>query len=264
MVLTVALSASVFAGQLTVIELNHRQADEMIKTIKPLLKEHESITGRGYDIYLNAAPDTTRTVKELINRLDKAPAQLLISVKNNSATAKNNINISVNGSAGNDHVQISTGEHTQKNSVNIDATGHEVSASDHNSQRIRATEGLPALIYTGTSIPVKMIERQRVNGRLIEQETVDYRPVQRGFYVTAWLNGDNVRLELSRQNDTVTDSGAVNLSSIITTAQGKLGEWIPVGGIETSRSNSNWGIRTNSSISTVQHESIAIKVIRTN
>lgn len=260
-VLCLLISIPLYAQQLDIIELHNRRAEELVDVIKPLLKANEHISGQNYELYLTAGPETTRSVQEIIKRLDKAPAQLLISVRNSNSIDDRQSGVAINGSIGNDNMRI-TSETRQDNGVTVSASNRVTTTSKRNTPQIRATEGQPALVYAGVSVPVKMIDRRREGGRIIEREIVDYRPVQSGFYVTAWLNGDNVRLELKQQNDNLGNRGAINTAGLNTTVNGRLGEWIAVGGIDTTRSSNSRNLNSTSSVTTGNRDNIWIKVTR--
>lgn len=250
------------AQQLTVIALKNRHADGIISTIKPLLKGGEGVSGHGYEIYLNAGPDTTQDIQALVAHLDRQAAQLLISVRNADTVADNHTGYSVSGSLGNDHVRIATGDKTDHDGISLQASNRIISTSEHNIPQIRVTEGQPALIYAGTSVPVRTVNRQRNNGHIIEREVVDYHPVQNGYYVTTWLSNDIVRLELKQQNDSIQSTGTINVSGVATSVQGRLGEWISVGGLDSAQFNASYDTGAGSAVSTQAHKPIYIKVER--
>ncbi|MBN1379291.1 MAG: hypothetical protein JXA04_08640 [Gammaproteobacteria bacterium] len=247
------------AQQLTIIQLKNRQADELIDTIKPMLQLNEGVSGHGYELYLNAGPETTRNIQTLVEHLDKTPAQLLISVRNTNTVTNDRSGITISGSLGNDHIRIKSGN---QNGVQLQASNQIASTLERNTPQIRATEGQPALVFTGTSVPIRMTDRRRNNGYIVEHDVIDYHPVENGYYVTAWLNGDNVRLDLKQKNDSLLTTGAINVSRVETTVHGKLGEWIPVSGINTSRSNSTQNGGGSSVITTGSRDLIYIKVER--
>ena len=65
-------------------------------------------------------------------------------------------------------------------------------------QQIQASEGQPALIQIGQSIPITSTSTDGY-GRI--QSDTEYRNVTQGFYVTPSLSGDTVRLQISTNND---------------------------------------------------------------
>jgi type II secretory pathway component GspD/PulD (secretin) len=252
------------AQQLTIIPLKYRQADELVDTIKPFLGAGETVTSRGYDIYLNAHPDTTQNIRALIARMDKEPAQLLISINNGNISSGNRAGYSIDGSLHKNNVQIGLGDRAVQNDISLHASEQTRYSSESSFPSIRATEGQPALIYGGSILPVKTIQRGISNGRRIERETYNYRPVQSGLYVTARLSGENVILEIEQRHDSAQTTGAISVSGLNTTAQGKLGEWIELGGVETATRHDSSGISGRSAQTNIAGNTVSIKVERIN
>ncbi len=264
LLLLFVFSGILIAQQLNIIELRHRQAEELIPTIRPLLKENEGISGQGYELYLNASAETAQNIRKLITRLDKAPAQLLISLRNFNIGTDNQSGTSISGSLNHGNVQLTAGATPIDDSVTIQASSSLSATIERQQPQIRATEGEPVLIYAGSSVPITIKDRRYRNGRIIERGITDYRPLQSGFYVTAWVNGENVRLEIDQKDDSLQNSGAINVSSIKTSAQGRLGEWITIGGIDLVRRNSSINSNSKTAVSTETRNTVSIRVEKLN
>ncbi|MNT66172.1 Bacterial type II and III secretion system protein [compost metagenome] len=97
-------------------------------------------------------------------------------------------------------------------------------------QQVQASEGSPALIQVGQSIPVTSTSTDGY-GRI--QSDTQYRNVTQGFYVTASVTGDTVHLNISTNNDRMSQErpDVVSVQSTDTKVSGKLGEWITLAGV---------------------------------
>ena len=97
-------------------------------------------------------------------------------------------------------------------------------------QQIQASEGSPALIQVGQSVPLTSYQTDSY-GDL--QSQTQYRNVTQGFYVTASVTGDTVHLDISTNNDRLSLESAdvVNVQSTDTKVSGRLGQWITLAGI---------------------------------
>jgi hypothetical protein len=90
------------------------------------------------------------------------------------------------------------------------------------------------------------------NGPVVQQ-TTQYRDASTGFYATVRINGDRVTLDISpRQQEFRGRSDVVATQGAATTVAGRLGEWIPIGGVREDRSGTAsgllvWGARAASS-----------------
>ena len=229
--------------------------------MQPLLSDKEGISGHGYELYINAKPATLQTIRELIARIDKQAAQLLISVKNLNINTSNQTRYSVDANIKHNNTTLTIGGKAG-GGIAFNSSGKSVTQTQRQTPQVRATEGQPALISSGISLPIKSNNWKVVNGHVIENEVTDYRAINSGFYVTAWLNGNRVKLDIQQQQNSPSDGNRIQTSSINTTAaSGKLGEWIAIGGVTESSQYSSYEPNPNATHSTnYRDNTIYIKV----
>ena len=80
--IVLALIACVaFAQSLEVIELKHRTAQEIIPVLQPLLAPGGSLTGQDYTLFVRTTSTNLAELKRVVAQLDRAPRQLLVSVR---------------------------------------------------------------------------------------------------------------------------------------------------------------------------------------
>lgn len=262
-VIFLLLSLSAAAQPVEVINLHNRPADEMIPIIRPFLKPGDSLTGTGYQLIIRTDPQNLEAIKSFVTGLDKAPAQLLISVKNTGESDQVDSSLKAGGTIVGDNRRIIVNDSGASEGIHIEAHRRETAAGRQQSPQIRVTEGRAVLIYTGVSVPVKIRQQLRQGNRIVEQERVEYRNVESGLYVTARLNqNDEVILAIEPHQQSLGDSGAVNTFGLSTTIQGKLGEWIPLGEVTASgmTSSTRPGAATNTR--TQSRNSVMLKVER--
>jgi len=266
-------SISVAASQLDIIELHNRPAEEIVPLIKPLLDSGESISGRGFQLILKADAARQAQIRELVRKLDRAAAQLMISVFQGSQRDLETLGIE----AGVDYQDNNTDSH-----IGNDAgagRGAEITLHDNHTQitgkaygtrarlrdkpvyRLRVTEGSEGYIETGKSIPYFSGQVYQNSGQQIVESSVTYKDVTSGFYVRPRLTGDRVILDISPQRNSLNSShgGAVNIRRATTTISGRLGEWIPLGGTTEQAKRSSTRIGKSYSTQDRHSESIWIK-----
>lgn len=246
-------SALVFAAdtEMQIFDLKHRPADQIAPIVQPLLREGEVVQAHGFELIVRAAPATIEQVRALLDRLDRAPKRLLISVRQSSSgrTAE-----------GGAEAQVRTRPGDSAGSIRLYGTnGREQGAAE---QQIQVLEGNPAFIAFGQSVPVG--ERTLVigPGGGAVQDSIRYRDVTSGFYVLPQLRDKRVRLRISPHRETLSRSGGgvVNLQRADTVVEGPLGEWIELGGTVEQRSNDQAGIVYGTRARTEQQGRIAVKV----
>jgi len=199
------LAASITAQAATeVVPLQHRSSAELLPAAQSFIGKDGSVSAFENKLIVNASPERIDDLRVLLQQLDTAPKRLLISVDNNDSNF-------------------------QDDRGNARVIHYGTSNREGGLQQIQASEGQPALIQVGQSIPVTSTSTDGY-GRI--QSNTEYRNVTQGFYVTPSLSGETVHLQISSNNDRISQERAdvVKVQSTDTTVTGRLGEWITLAG----------------------------------
>jgi len=240
------------AGTLEIIQLRHQSAEQIIPVIRPLLEHDSVVTGTGFKLIVKASPQQLSTIRELVKQLDMPVQQLIISVSHDQDIRRQLDRRSLSGRISNDHVTLSGGNTTGKGafSATLENDNGRIRAGlderqSRNrvsiSQQVQTLSGRPALIRTGSSIPLPQQQVTVTGGRTIVSRSVQYQNVDTGFYVTPRVNGRRVTLQISAQKNRPGRGGygpnVIDTQQVTTTIQGELGKWMELGNInETSSS----------------------------
>lgn len=241
-----------------VIPLGYRSLFEIIPIVQPLIAPEGSVSGLQGQLVVTATPQKMVRVRKVLASLDKAPARLLISVrrgdsrivKQDSASVQGNVgNVSIN----NGGIDIGQPHHESGNStsgLSVRAKSNRENVQYNITQQVQVLEGREAFIAAGQEVPVRNRGVTAGPNGIYSYDSTSYYPAVTGFYATPRLNGDEVFLELntiSRQSNNIRINGrqpqqnfAVN--NIRTTARGKLGKWIAIGGTAQSGESRQHGI----------------------
>ena len=199
------VAASLTAQAATeVLPLQHRSSAELLPAAQAFIAKDGTVSAFENKLIVNASPERIDDLRALLQQLDTAPKRLLISVDNNDSNF-------------------------QDNRGNARVIHYGTSNREGGMQQVQASEGQPALIQVGQSIPITSTSTDGY-GRI--ESNTEYRNVTQGFYVTPSLSGDTVRLQISTNNDRISQERAdvVKVQSTDTTVTGKLGEWITLAG----------------------------------
>ena len=205
LIASLLLAASLSAQAATeVLPLRHRTSTELLPAAQSFLGKDGAVSAFENKLIVNASPERIDDLRTLLQQLDTAPKRLLISVDNDDSNFQD--------SRGNARI------------IQYGTTNREGGL-----QQIQASEGQPALIQVGQSIP---ITSTRTDGYGRIQSDTEYRNVTQGFYVTPSLSGETVRLQISTNNERISSErqDVVKVQSTDTTVTGKLGEWITLAG----------------------------------
>lgn len=241
------------------ITLNYRTADEVAGIVQSMLEGQGKVSTYGNQLVVNAPPAKIEEVRAFLNQLDTPPRRLMISVDSSDSASGETEGYRVDGSlsAGNGEVVIGRGEIQGRDQVRI--IRRSTDSRSGGIQQIQATEGYPALIQVGHSVPLTNTTVGPY-GQVYQQ--TQYQSVTRGFYVTASLSGQMVHLSISSHNDRLSHSqpGVIDVQSADTRVSGRLGEWIQLGGVSEQSQQSGDGFLRRYSTQGGSDSSLRIKV----
>lgn len=228
------------------IQLNYRTADEVMPVVQSVLDGQGKVSPYGNQLMVNASPEKIQEIRDLLGQLDTAPRRLLISVDTSESGYQDSEGYAVNGSAsiGNVDIEAGRGEVHGRDQVRI--IRRSTDSQRGGVQQVQATEGYPALIQVGQSVPLTSTSTGPYGQ--VYQNT-QYRNVTQGFYVTASLTGDIVHVSINSNNDRLNRANpdVIDVQSTDTRVSGRLGEWITLGGIsEQSQGDDNGFLRRHS------------------
>jgi len=265
----ISLSGFVAAdAQLTVITLNHRPAEQLLPTLKPLIRQGDYLTGLNDKLFLRTDPATLSAVRQIVEELDRQPITLLIMVRQESQqnykASRVTGNIIVRGGngeikIGDSDASLSTNRQRHENDIDGAVSATTLSTRDRNSsdQQVTVAEGFEAQFYVGQQIPVGGYQQGYYG---LPQPTVSYKSAATGFTVLARLNGDQVNLHIRPRKENFTGGDYLETQQLETTVAAKLGEWTQIGSITDGSSRSGDDILSRTNHHRNQFQSIIIKV----
>lgn len=264
------LTTAACASELEIINLKHRNAEELIPVIRPLLDKDEMVSGMNYQLILRASTRNIAQIKRLLEGIDTLPRSLKITVMQNVDSDTVARLTEISGSVGVGNARISAPGSAGRDGLNARIISTRSLEDDKKTQQLQVLEGNRALVRSGQSVPVP--QRQVVQNAWGTQviETTQYRDVSSGFYVLPRIHGDTVTLEISAQNDSLVPNQnagnypATRIQNTSSIVSGRLGEWINVGGGGQQSSTDNSTITTRSTSRLNEERNVLIKVEEVN
>ena len=241
--LLIAGQASPADYPIEVIGLKARPLQDILPVIRPLLGPGETATGMGNNLVIKAAPARVSQIRELLREIDRPPRRLLITVRKQGDSSYRSRGYSAEADirAGDTQIGInSPGYPVDETRARIRIHDDDGRQSRNIGQQVQALEGRPAYIASGSTIPVRDVERFYRHGRVYERRTTQLRDATSGFYVVPRVSGERVMLEIQQHDDRPGRyPGVIEVQTADTVMRGRLGEWISLGGIDSgSRSHS--------------------------
>jgi len=226
-----------------IVPLNYHTSADMLPVAQGFIGKDGQVSAYGNQLIVNADQRRIDELKALIGQLDTAPKRLLITVDTNENNVQGNQGYSVNGAKPNQTRIIS----------------HTTDSRDGGIQQIQATDGMPALIQVGQSVPLTSSQTDAYGDLRTQTE---YRNVTQGFYVTANVTGEIVHLTISTNRDRLSQErpDVVNVQSTDTTVTGRLGEWILLAGVNGQTQADKQGVARSYSTQSRNDMTLRVKV----
>jgi type II secretory pathway component GspD/PulD (secretin) len=189
-----------------IVPLNYRTSAELLPMAQSFIGQEGTVNSYGNQLIVNAESRKIEELRALITQLDTAPKRLLISVDTGDSAARDSHGASPSRI-------ISYGTASREGGV----------------QQVQTSEGTPALIQVGQSVPLTTSSTDSYG---YAQSNTEYRNVTQGFYVTATVTGDIVHLDISTNRDRMSQErpDTINVQSTDSRVSGRLGEWITLAG----------------------------------
>ncbi|MGK0673877.1 MAG: secretin N-terminal domain-containing protein [Halothiobacillaceae bacterium] len=234
----------ILADTIELFPLQNRMAEEVIPLIQPMLGPGDAISGEGNLLILRTSPAIQARVRQMLAEIDRAPRNLLISVRSSMEDMREET------SAGG-RIQFGPSGTSIQGSVGV----RESNTGRGAIQQIRVLEGMPATLRVGE-------ESQRVEPLLVPYPggyavvpSTTTRTTGRWLRVVPRLQGQQVLLDIQPEEAHADPRHPRNLDvqRLSTKVLVPLGQWTPLGGVDSQeqRDSLGWNASTRSQSSQV-------------
>ena len=253
------LSSMSLQAATEVIPLSFRMAEDVLPIAQSVVGDQGKVNAYGNQLIVNAPSSVISELRDVLTQLDQEPRRLLISVDTQNSINSSEGGFGVDGSISAGKVEIGSGRGERNGRDQVRIIRHSTSGQGTGVQQVQATEGFPALIEVGQSVPLTTTTTDNY-GQSYQQ--TEYRNVTRGFYATATVNGDRVQVTISSHNDRMnrSHSGVIDTQQTETRISGRLGEWISLGGLEEQANSNQTGTLRRYSTQSSQNTALRLKV----
>ncbi len=244
--------------QLTTIELSYANPQQIRAAIMPFLSEGSSVSLYQDQLILNVTPDELAKTRALLQQLDSAGRQLLVSLRSDGVGSDSRRSVDVEGGINSGNTRIITGPdgRTTETRTTVRVNNSRGTSTDNGNQTVRVTEGMPAYISTGVTAPLQSITTGPDGRRYYEQGYVD---AVSGFYATTWVNDGVVRISIDQSNNQLKDQG-ITTQQLQSQISGALGQWLPIGVVGSAANQQTQGLGSRGQSSRASSTQLFIKV----
>jgi len=269
------LLPGVIAAQehLEILTLQHSTVEQVLPALRPLVSPGGAISGFNGKIMVRTDARNLEEIRAALAAIDAPAARLLVSVRQEGEARGQRSAAEVSGSVGSDDVRISRPPSGVSSSriefgsgssrIQVGGDSRSSTGSSRTSQQVQTVDGGQAYIQAGVSVPVAL--RQvliQPGGARVVQGTV-FRDLGSGFYARPQVIGERVRIAISPFSARPqANAPGVRVEELETTIEGRLGEWLPLGGSRSASQGSQGGWLQQGSQEASMESSLWLKVDR--
>lgn len=248
---------NVWAQQrLEIIPLQHRLPDQILPALQSLLEPGATLMAANNKLFLRASPSNIAQIREALAALDTPSRRVMISVRQGGSTAGESRDIGVSSGR-----VIIGPDGVVRGGADLRADARTTQASQSAQQQVQTVEGGEASIFLGRSLPLPMRQTLvRPGGGVQITNSVQYVDVGTGFSARPELMGERVRLSISPTMQQAGAGGVISGGRLVTQIEGRVGEWISLGGGSIERSDGQRGILSDQGSRSTQSSEVWLKV----
>ncbi|KAA3650764.1 MAG: hypothetical protein DWQ11_16365 [Proteobacteria bacterium] len=221
---------------LTIITLQHRTVDEVLPALRPHLAPEGQLSGINDKLLIRTDADNLRMLRDALAAIDTPPMRLRVSVRSDRTDSGHRFDVGVGGEVRSGDVaarlpgRVPGDTRIELGGIRAGLGETTRSVRRGGAQFVETRDGGEATLFVGTAVPLafRQVFIQPDGARVVRGTT--YRGVGQGVSVRPTVIGQRVRLLLSPEASDEADGGRVSVMRLETEVEGRLGEWIAVGG----------------------------------
>jgi len=250
------------ASDFKIFTLQHRFAEEVLPTIQAIIGNHGTASAIQNQLIVRTDSKTMAEVEQTIATLDTTRENFTISVKRQNNLTGNSRNSTVRGRTriGNATIQTGNDARNGRDGIQIGIEDNQTNSQQSSQQFIRVTDGAPAYISVGESIPYTSEWVLFTRRYAVRQVSTQFLDIGTGFTVRARSIGSQVELEITPTFSSLQQDGRIEFEQLSSTVRAQRGEWVNIGGIMQDKDEVSRAILTSSSGQSSQNSQLFIRV----
>jgi len=250
------------ANDFKIFTLQHRFAEEVLPTIQAVIGNHGTASAIQNQLIVRTDSKTMAEVEQTIATLDTARENFTISVKRQNNVTGTSRNTAIKGRTRIGNVAIQTGNDARsgRDGIQIGLEDNQTSSRQSSQQFIRVTDGAPAYISVGESIPYTSEWIMLTRRYAVRQVSTEFVDIGTGFTVRARSIGSQVELEITPTFSSLQQNGRIEFEQLSSTVRAQRGEWVNLGGMMQDKDEVSRAILASSSGQSSQNNQLFIRV----
>lgn len=250
------------ANDFKIFTLQHRFAEEVLPTIQAVIGNHGTASAIQNQLIVRTDSKTMAEVEQTIATLDTARENFTISVKRQNNVTGTSRNTAIKGRTRIGNVAIQTGNDARsgRDGIQIGLEDNQTSSRQSSQQFIRVTDGAPAYISVGESIPYTSEWVMLTRRYAVRQVSTEFVDIGTGFTVRARSIGSQVELEITPTFSSLQQNGRIEFEQLSSTVRAQRGEWVNLDGMMQDKDEVSRAILASSSGQSSPNNQLFIRV----
>jgi len=250
------------ANDFKIFTLQHRFAEEVLPTIQAVIGNHGTASAIQNQLIVRTDSKTMAEVEQTIATLDTARENFTISVKRQNNVTGTSRNTAIKGRTRIGNVAIQTGNDARsgRDGIQIGLEDNQTSSRQSSQQFIRVTDGAPAYISVGESIPYTIEWVMLTRRYAVRQVSTEFVDIGTGFTVRARSIGSQVELEITPTFSSLQQNGRIEFEQLSSTVRAQRGEWVNLDGMMQDKDEVSRAILASSSGQSSPNNQLFIRV----
>lgn len=257
------LSLQVIAAtEFKIITLQHRFAEDILPTIRPLVGSEGAATGIQNQLIIRASPENMAEIEQIIANFDVERKNIRITVRHQSNLQNESDGVTVNGRKRFGNVEIGSNKYPRSTSegVQIGIENSQNSSNTNGNQFVNVIDGEQAFIRVGQSVPFTQEWVTLTHRYAHVQQTTEFLDVTTGFAVRPRSIGDQIELEITPRIAKLNQNGFIDFEELSTIVRINRGEWFDLAGTMQQKDDVSRAILSKQSSNQSQSNQLSIRV----
>lgn len=250
------------ATEFKIITLQHRFAEDILPTIRPLVGSEGAATGIQNQLIIRASPENMAEIEQIIANFDVERKNIRITVRHQSNLQNESYGVTVNGRKRFGNVEIGSNKYPRSTmeGVQIGIENSQISSNTNGNQFVNVIDGEQAFIRVGQSVPFTQEWVTLTHRYAHVQQTTEFLDVTTGFAVRPRSIGDQIELEITPRIAKLNQNGFIDFEELSTIVRINRGEWFDLAGTMQQKDDVSRAILSKQSSNQSQSNQLSIRV----
>jgi type II secretory pathway component GspD/PulD (secretin) len=250
------------ATEFKIFTLQYRFAEEILPSIEEMVGQYGTASAIQNQLIVRTDSKTMADIEQTVSALDMPRENFKIRVKRQNNLTGTSSNSVIQGRTRIGNVTIATGNDARyrRDGTNISLENNQTRSQKTSEQFIQVTDGAPAYISVGESVPYTSEWVLLTQRYAVVQTNTEFIEIGTGFTVRARSIGNQIELDITPTFSRLKQHGSVEFEQLTSTVRVYRNEWVNIGGIMQENDDVSRTILSSKNASSQANNQLFIRV----